>query len=89
MTRAYLQSEPELASSVAMEHVLDEIANEGVECGRGRNPPLRIFSDQFAPSVFACENDMDPSTGPQVEHRSLTKNRLSLYFTGRSPHRVL
>ena len=34
--KAYLQSEPELANSVAMEHVLDEIANEEIEVQRQR-----------------------------------------------------
>ena len=37
MAKAYLQSEPELANSVAMEHVLDEIANEEIEVQRQRH----------------------------------------------------
>ena len=34
MAKAYLESQPELANSVAMEHVLDEIANEEIELQR-------------------------------------------------------
>ncbi|MCF6278686.1 MAG: hypothetical protein L3J16_08060, partial [Anaerolineales bacterium] len=34
MAKAYLQSEPALANSMAMEHVLDEIANEEIEVQR-------------------------------------------------------
>ncbi|WP_157946967.1 hypothetical protein [Thalassobius sp. I31.1] len=37
MAKAYLQSEPELADSVRMEHVLDEIANEEIEVQRQRH----------------------------------------------------
>ncbi|WP_039019248.1 relaxase/mobilization nuclease domain-containing protein [Halocynthiibacter namhaensis] len=37
MAKAYLQGEPELANSVAMEHVLDEIANEELEVQRQRH----------------------------------------------------
>jgi len=37
MAKAYLQSEPTLANSVAMEHVLDEIANEEIEVQRHRH----------------------------------------------------
>lgn len=37
MAKAYLQSEPELVHSVAMEHVRDEIANEEIEVQRQRH----------------------------------------------------
>lgn len=36
MAKAYLQSEATLSNSVAMEHVLDEIANEEIEMQRHR-----------------------------------------------------
>jgi len=37
MAKAYLQSDANLASSIAMEHVLDEIANEEIDVQRERN----------------------------------------------------
>ncbi|WP_321831860.1 relaxase/mobilization nuclease domain-containing protein [Thalassovita sp.] len=37
VAKAYLQSEPELANSVAMEHVLDEIASEEIEVQHQRH----------------------------------------------------
>jgi len=37
MAKAYLQSDASLASSIAMEHVLDEIANEEIDVQRARH----------------------------------------------------
>jgi len=37
LAKAYLQSDANLASSIAMEHVLDEIANEEIDVQRERN----------------------------------------------------
>jgi type IV secretion system T-DNA border endonuclease VirD2 len=37
VAKAYLQSEPELANSIAMEHLLDEIAGEEIEVQRQRH----------------------------------------------------